>query len=185
MQSGLINKLNWVDIVVAILFLRIFFIGIKKGFIVELFKLFATVCGIFIALHFYRIISEFISSHTFITIEFADPVVLIALVVFILLIFKFIRDGLMLVFHIQPIPFIDKWGGMILSLARGLLITSLVVVFIFLVPIEYCRKSADSSFSKSYLIEVAPKTYAFIFENIYSKFSSNETLNKIIFESIQ
>jgi len=185
MQNGLINKLNWVDIVVAIVFLRTISIGVKRGFVVELFKLFATACGIFVSLHFYTRISEFIITHSPLTAELLDPVVLGGLLVLVLVVFKFIRDGLMIAFHIQPIPFIDKWGGLFLSLARGFLVVSIVVLFIFLIPIEYFKNSVESSFSKSYLIELSPKTYAFVFENIYSKFSSGEKLNKTIFESIQ
>ncbi|MFH1656102.1 MAG: CvpA family protein [Candidatus Omnitrophota bacterium] len=185
MQDALIHKLNWVDVAIIVVFVRIVFVGFRRGFTVEIFKLIATVCGIFISIHFYSSISKFVSLHSPLTAEFAGPIVLAGLFVIVLIIFKFIRDGLMFVFHIQPIPVIDKWGGLLLSLLRGYFVASIVILFIFLVPIDYFENSTKSSFSKEYLLELSPRTYAFVFENIYSKFSSSDKLNKEVFESIQ
>jgi len=185
MQDAFIHKLNWVDIGVAIVFVRIILVGFGRGFTVEIFKLLATVCGIFVSIHFYSNISSFVSSRSPLTIEFADPIVLAGLIFLVLVIFKFIRDGILLAFHIQPLLWINKWIGLLLSILRGFLVASLIVLFIFLVPVEYFKNSAQSSFSKSRLIELSPKTYAFIFENIYSKFSSDEEINKAIFKAIE
>ena len=59
MHDALIYKINWVDIAVAIAFVRIILVGFGRGFTVEIFKLLANVCGIFVAIHFYsRTISD-------------------------------------------------------------------------------------------------------------------------------
>lgn len=184
MTEEIVRQLNWVDALLIVVFIRIIFIGQSKGLMIEAFKFFGIICSIFISLQYYSVLSEFINSHSSIPIDFADFISLIGLIVLVLIIFKFTRDGILFLIKISPHPTLEKWGGLFISMIRGFFVASLVILCINLSTIEYFQKSAKSSFSGQYLLSVCPRTYAYLFENLVSKFSPNEKLNSKIFKSL-
>ena len=48
-----LKGLNWVDVFVVILLIRITYIAVKTGLSVEVFKSLGTVCAVYLALHYY------------------------------------------------------------------------------------------------------------------------------------
>lgn len=185
MIDKIVSQLNWVDAVIITVFLRVVYLGFRKGFMVEAFKLLGTFFAIFVSLHYCGKTSEFISTHSPMPIDFAYFISLLSLSVIVLVLFKFLRDGLLTLMKVQPLELLDKWGSFVLGLIRGLFVTSLISLIIFLSTIGYFQKSVDSSFSGRYLLELSPRTYAFIFENIVSKFFPEEKLNLIIFKAVE
>jgi uncharacterized membrane protein required for colicin V production len=184
MLEDIVSQLNWVDVLIIVIFIRIIFIGIKKGFMVEFFKLGGILCAIFVSLHYYSKLSDLVTSHSPLPTNFADLICLVSVSVLVLILFRLFRDGILALIKIHVHNVLDRWGSLALSLIRGIFVTSLVILIIFLSTIEYFKKSVDSSFSKPYLLNISPRTYAFIFENIFSKFSSDEKLNLKIFKSL-
>ena len=54
------KQFNWVDIFSLILIFRICYIASKRGMSVEFFKLLGTIFSIYLALHYYTLISDWI-----------------------------------------------------------------------------------------------------------------------------
>lgn len=185
MKNELIRQLNWVDIVIIIIIIRTVFMGFKKGLMVETFKLLGTLFAIFISLHYYSSISNFISSRMPLPVEFLDLIAIISLIIIVLIVFKFMRDGLLILFKTEPLAALDRWGSLILGFIRGCFLSSLVILLIFLSSIEYSQNSVRGSLSSKYFLELSPKTYAFIFDNIFSKLPSEEKINSAIFEKLE
>jgi len=185
MEKELVNQLNWVDVFVFIAFLRIILISYRHGFVIEVFQLLGTIASIFIAFHSYDKLASSISSHSPIPIDFSSFICFVFLIVLILVLFKFCRDGFLFVIKIQPLAVLDKWGSVALGVIRAALVSSLIIVTLLLSTIGYFQQSAERSFSSRYFLELAPRTYAFIFDNIYSKFSLQEEANTAAFKALE
>ena len=53
MLTHLIKSINWIDAALILLFIRMIFVGVKNGFISELFKSIGVVTAVFVSLHYY------------------------------------------------------------------------------------------------------------------------------------
>ncbi len=185
MEKELVNQLNWVDIFVFIAFLRIILISYRHGFVIEVFQLLGTIVSIFVAFHSCDKLAGFISSHSPIPIDFSNFICFAFLIVLILVLFKFCRDSFLFVIKIQPLAVLDKWGSAALGIIRAAFVSSIIIVTLLISTIGYLQQSAERSFSSKYLLDIAPRAYAFMFDNIYSKFSLQEEANTTVFKAIE
>lgn len=182
--TPLIKQLNWVDIFILILIIRITYIGIKRGLVTELFKILGTILSIFLSMHYYPKLGNFIHERSPLPLGFADFISFLALVIMGHLFFLMLRTTFLLLVRIEPQNILNKWGGLILGILRGLLAVSLFISILCLSTIKYFEKSAKRSFSSNYLSKIAPKTYEFLFDNLFIKFSPKERLNEEIFNKV-
>ncbi|MBM3248789.1 MAG: CvpA family protein [Candidatus Omnitrophica bacterium] len=185
MAKDIANQLNWIDVFIFIVFIRIILISYKHGFIIEIFQLLGTVVSIFVALHSYNKFAEFISSHSPIPIDFASFICFIGIIASISVLVKFCRDGVLLLIKMQPMSVLDKWGSVILGIIRASFVSSIVLIAVLISTIGYFQQSTERSFSSRYLLDLVPRVYVFIFDNIYSKFSPQEEINSAIFKAIE
>ncbi|MDD2653879.1 MAG: CvpA family protein [Candidatus Omnitrophica bacterium] len=185
MEKELVNQLNWVDVFVFIVLIRVILISYKHGFVIEIFQLLGTIFSIFIAFHSYSSLAQFMSSHSPIPIDFTSFISFVALIALILVLFKFSRDAFLFVIKMQPLAVVDKWGSVVLGVIRAVYLSSIIIVALLISTIGYLQQSAQRSFSSRYFLDLAPKAYAFMFDNIYSKFSPTEEINSSIFKAIE
>jgi len=181
----LIKQLNWVDLFFLILLMRIIYIGIKKGLVVEFFKTLGVILSLFLSLHYYTRLGDFIHAKSSLPLEFADFVSFVFLVMIGYLLFLILRTAFLLLIKVEPVNLINRWGGAILGILRGILTVSLLISVLCLSTIKYFEESSKKSFSSNYLSRVAPKTYEFIFKNLFVKFASQERFNEAIFEVLE
>ncbi len=172
-----VTKINWVDIMIVLFGVRIIYIGIKNGFISELFKLIGVVFAIFITFHYYTQVADFFKDHTGLSENNAGFLSFGLLWAVVTLIFKFIRDGILLIFKIEALSLVDQWGGLLLSILRSALVGSMVLIFLMISNLGYWRSHAGKSFFNPYLIAVSPKIYKATYDGIVSKFFPTEKLN--------
>jgi len=184
MPSELITKLNWVDILVIIALIRIIYIGVRQGFIVEFSKTLGVVFAIILSFHYYITFSSFIHTHSPLPASFSDLICFTALFIGVILLFKFIREGLALVIKAEPIPFLNSWGGLILGGLRAWLVTSVFIYVLLISGFSYIEQSARQSYGFNYIIHAAPQTYSFSFNNLIGKFFSGEKINQTVFDVI-
>ena len=177
----IVNSLNWVDIFMGVILIRAIYIGIRRGFVIEILKLIGVLFAIFISLHYYSGISTFLQNKVHLPKAPADFFSYGFLWAVVILIFKFIREGLTILFKVEAHSAFDKWGGLVLSLVRGLFLCSLMVLFLRLSTIEYLTRNLERSLSASRLVSLAPRFYEACYDNFISKFFPSEELNKSVF----
>ena len=70
MLTHLIKSINWIDVALAFLFIRMIFIGVKNGFISEFFKFLGVVTAVFVSLHYYSFLAAWLAeeNHSFLRI---------------------------------------------------------------------------------------------------------------------
>lgn len=185
MNFEFLKKLNWVDIFVILFFLRTLYIGLKRGFVVEFFKLLGVLVAVVVSLHYYTRIGDFLNAKSPLPLDFADFISLLVLASLITLLFKFIRDGFTVLFKTEVKSSINKAGGFLFSSLRAFALGSLILILMFSTTLTYFKDSIRNSFSQGIFLKIAPRIYSTCFENIMVKFFPNEQLNTSIFDSIE
>ncbi|MFH1640504.1 MAG: CvpA family protein [Candidatus Omnitrophota bacterium] len=177
----ILKNFNWLDVFVFIVLFRISYIAIKSGFAVELFKFLGVLCAVYLSLHYYVLLSDFIGDRF--NLKNAPKEYLISFIFTILAIFGYwvfiiLRKILARFVLLEPLPSLNKWGGFILGIARFILYISLIMYLFIISPVGYLRHSVNSSFSSRYLLKAAPVTYSGLWKGIISKFIPQEKFNQ-------
>jgi uncharacterized membrane protein required for colicin V production len=167
-----IRQLNWVDIFVTILLIRICYIAAKCGFPAELFKLLGTLSAIFFAFHNYIPASN--SVVNLLKLKeipiYVDFVMFLSLAIFGYIIFIAVRRLFSLFIKMEAVALLNKWGGLVLGIFRAVILASLVLCLLTISGFEYFKRSIEFSYSGSKIVKIAPAVYKGLWENIISKF---------------
>lgn len=163
MDLSTIPQVNWVDLIVVTSLIRGGYIGLARGFSVELFKLSGMLATAVISLLCYKELGRFLTAHSFLSIQVANVISFIVIFIVLLIIFKLIRVFLFRVLHLELFGSLEKWGGLSLGLARSFVFASLFLFMLALIPVEYIQKSVEEkSFSGQNIKKIAPYIKEFV-----------------------
>jgi uncharacterized membrane protein required for colicin V production len=179
------RQLNWVDILVFVVFLRLCFISVKQGLGVEFFKFLGTFCGLYLSLHYYFLLAKYLNGWS---ASKGLPGPMFELLAYGILFFF----GYLLFWSLRYVTFrfmtaeinmqLSKWGGWAFGLLRAVFLSSLILFALALTKEDYFKNSVRYSFSGNSVSKVAPATYTFIWESIVSKFNFGEEYNSAVRE---
>lgn len=188
MLTHLIIITNWIDVAVAFLFLRIIFVGIKDGFIFEIFKFLGVVTAVFVSLHYYSFLAAWTAQKTNFSWGFWDLLTFAALWGGMALLFKFIRVGFLCLFKIEANhEGFDKYGSGVVAVGRGILVCSLTVFLILLAHSGPATRMTFHSYSYKLVGRAAVGTYSFLYNNLADKLFAcghyNDAAAKVLLET--
>lgn len=185
MLAQIKNQLNWLDIFVVIILIRICYTAVKTGFPVELFKILGLILAAYLSLHYYSRLSLFVS--TLLGSKNISPLFL-SLLSFIflagtgLLVFSFLRRIFFKFVKMEAVSALNKWGGFVLGIARGFLFASLLIFIFVMSRADYLKKTVTTSYCAKGVFKIAPAAYVWIFEELVSKFTAAEKFNQAVFD---
>ncbi len=169
-------RFNWIDAVAVILLIRIFYISVQKGFVVEFFKIFGTFVSLFFAYHFYTRITDFISPYIpFFSESSKSLLVFLLIFTFFYILARHIRIGIIILFKIEPHYVIERWFSLLFGLTRGLLVLGIMFFVLNMLNIGYIDRSLKKSLSYTYIIKTVPVSYKIAF-NVYKVFNPEAKL---------
>lgn len=179
---NIFKQFNWVDILAIILLFRIGYIAIKNGLSVELFKLLGTILAIYLSLHYYTLFSGWLvrADAKPATVAFLNLTSFLVLAILGYLVFLLLRVIFYRFIKMEAVPRLNKWGGFVLGILRGFLLTGLIVFMLVASNIDYLKSCVKDSYLGRYLFKVAPKTYACLWNGFASKFMTKEKFNKTV-----
>lgn len=180
-----ITQFNWLDVFVIIILVRICYISLRTGLSVEIFKFLGTIIAVYLSLHYYTVFSDFLrgrSSAETVPLPFLDFLSFVVLAVLGYLIFTLFRIAFYRFIKMETTPYLNKIGGLILGIGRGILLTSLVTFALAISTLSYLKNSVKDSCSGINLVKVAPSTYNWLWNTVTSKFMIAEKFNKTILE---
>ena len=181
MDMSAIQQLNFLDIVILILLFRICYVAVKTGLPVELFKLTGTFSAIYLSLHYYIFLNDLMrrkSDPAIMPLKFTDFLIFIFLAIAGYLFFTFLRVIFFNFIKLEAVPALSKWGGLALGFFRGIFLLGLICFALSVSNLSYLNKSAMSSYLAGRASNVAPDTYKWLWNTIFSKFMGSEKSNK-------
>lgn len=178
MLLNILKQFNWVDIFVVIALFRMGYIATKNGLPTELFKLLGTISAVYLSMHYYTLWAGLLKGY--IAIKSADFLAFIVLVILGYLVFMLLGKLFLRFIQMEAAPNLNKWGGFILGVIRGVLAVSLIIYVFVISPFGYLKNSVNKAYSAKALFKVAPDTYAWLWNNIMSKFRPEEKINPTV-----
>lgn len=185
MDISALQQFNFLDIVILIILFRICYIAVKTGLAIEFFKLLGVLFAIYIASHYYTSLSDVIQRRYIpqsLPLEFVDFVIFIILASAGYLGFVLLRSTFYRFMKMEAVPKLNKYGGLILGLARGYFTIGLLTYVLMISSVSYLSNSVKHSYLGSRVSSVSAQTYNWIWESIFSKFSPQEKSNSIVNE---
>ncbi len=185
MLTQFFQAINWVDVVIAVCFIRVVFISLPSGFIAETFKFFGTITALFVGFHFYAPLAKMWAKNGVLPVQNLKFLVFTALVVIISIAFKFMWDAILLVFKLETThQGFDRYGAAFLGALRGWLVCGLVFFAALLIPHTEVHRQAMSSWSSRVVAQAAPQTYSFLFRHVIGKLFQGLKFNEGVFAVI-
>jgi uncharacterized membrane protein required for colicin V production len=176
-------SINWVDVALAVAFARIVFVSVKTGFIAELCRVLGTIIAVFVTLHWYSWVATAIGKKISLSPHILQLITFILLWAIILLIMRFVRIGLMMLFKVETThKGFDQYAAGVLSVGRGLLVCSLIIYAIFLTHHKALTGMAHKSWSNQIVGRAAVKTYGFLHNHVIGKIFPASQYNNAIEE---
>lgn len=179
-------EFNWIDLVVLLLFLRMCFIGLRTGLIVELFKIFGLILAIYVSLHYFSQAGNFLNNLVpFLGIKISDFLCFIILAGLSYATVVIIRESFRRMVKVEAVNVLDRWGGLALGLARGFLLISMVFIIFYFSGILYFVESVKKSYLGSRLVYTDVRLYEFIHKEIALKLVPDSQLNQDLYEVLE
>jgi uncharacterized membrane protein required for colicin V production len=156
----ILKNINWLDILVLILILRAVYIGSKRGLTAELFNFFGILVSLVAAVMWYSQTADVL------IINFKLPVWLSQFLCFVIIaqlvrfIFKYGLVLLLKMFNVQFVPQLERLGGGVVGLARGIILSGIIILAIGIIPNDYLKESIEiKSFTGNFLLKATESTY--------------------------
>lgn len=176
----ILKRFNWVDIFFVIILLRTCYVSVKNGFPAEFFRLLGVILAIYLSFHYYINFSDYINSLTGkknLSSEYLTFVSFLVLVIIGYLIFALLGRVVSRFVHLEAVPALNRWGSLILAIARSFLMVSLIIFIFVITPGSYFKNSVANSYSGKRLFKIAPATYTWVWDSVMSKFMAQEKFN--------
>lgn len=180
-----LKRFNWLDIFVIIFWLRICYIAAKTGFLTELFKVLGSIGSIYLSLHYFSGLSDFVRERLpteLMPVEFVDFLCFIFLAALGYFVFFLLRKIIVRFVKMEAVPKLSRWGGIILGVIRPFLVTSIIIFAMVMSSVVYFKRSVAVSYSGEYLFKVAPGVYSALWNGLLSKFMIKETFNQTVLD---
>lgn len=158
----IISRINWVDVLVAIVMFRMSYVAFRDGLSHEIFPFFGAILVVVFSLHYYERIGSFISQNLAnIPVEISNFVSFLVLVIGLSLIVRLLRAVLDKIIKIEWHPAIEKFGGLVVGIMRAYIITGIILMAMALAPFSYLQWSIrDRSLTGRYILMAGPEIYA-------------------------
>lgn len=157
----IVTKINWVDILVAILMIRMSYVAFRDGLGRQIFPFFGSILIVIFALHYYlQIGSGLYYNLGYIPIEIWNFLSFLGIVVVLFIIIKLLSGLVEKVIKVEWHPALEKFGGLIIGVMRAYIITAIVIMVLALAPLPYLQWSIrDRSLTGRYFLMAGPEVY--------------------------
>ncbi len=178
MNENILTSFNWLDLLMVIVMIGAVLRGTVQGFVGELFKLLGMICATIFALHFYVRAAEAFQRSFLLSAKFGEVLSFVLISILVILIFKLIREGWLLILKVDTKSSFSQWLGGFVAIFNALLICSLLFFFISLFKNEALNVFAEKSATGVYLRDLSPRIYKAAYHGALYKFFPDEVINE-------
>jgi len=160
-SMDIVGRINWVDVLVAILLLRISYVTFKEGLSHSIFPLFASALVLVLSLHYYVALGSAIAERVpGIHWTAANFLSFLVLIVVLSILAKLLKALLDTIVKVEWHPAIEKWGGLVIGVFKAAVITATVLSVLMLAPLPYFQRSIkDKSLTGRAILRIGPAMY--------------------------
>lgn len=185
MLTATIRQINWLDIAILILFLKICITSLKNGLPAELFKLLGAIFSVYLSMHYYTALSAAIRRQSSfaqenLPVDLFDFASFLALAILGYIIFTLLRILFSRFIKMEAAPHLDKRGGLVLGIGRAFLTVSLLAFMLAISGIGYLERCVKTSYLAKRLFSIAPSAYTWVWNAAASKFMAQEEFNTAV-----
>lgn len=138
----IITRINWVDVVIAVIALRIVYTAFADGLSHQIFPFLGSIAMAVLGLRYYTVLGSFISRVTGgIPLRFSEFIAFIMIVTALAFAIRFIKKVIDIIVKVEWHPLIERFGGIIAGIGRAYLIVSIVLIILVLAPVPYLQSS--------------------------------------------
>jgi uncharacterized membrane protein required for colicin V production len=161
MPMNIFTRLNWLDIFIIIIVMRISYVAFQDGLSHQIFPLIGTICTAVIALHYYHNIAVYIYQNAVrLPVKVLDFLSFVLLLIGIGLIFKLLRALSEKIINVTWHPLVERGGGLLLGFMRACVVTSVLLMIMALMPLSYLQHSIrDRSLMGMHFLRIVPNIY--------------------------
>ena len=172
----ILSRINWVDVLVIILMIRMSYVAFMDGLSHEIFPFLGTLAVFVLSLHYYTRLGDVISVNLgSMPAEVSNCLSFIILITILGFIVKFLKVILDKIVKVQWHPVIEKFGGLFVGILKAYIITAMVLTMLALMPLSYLQWSVkDRSLTGRYVLMAGPEVYS----KFKSFLSDNSTVPK-------
>lgn len=174
-----------VDLFMAIIVAAVICMGRKDGIVAEIIKLFGVFCTVFITLHYYVRLADFLRVQFFGKDAETEFFAFTLLAVTVFISFILISKGWSLILDIKSFAVVDRWGRLILSLIRSYFIGSLVFLALILSQHANATPLAQKSVCGFVFRNGAVKLYKVSYSTFIEKYFPSEKINLDVIDLIK
>ncbi|MCX5713607.1 MAG: CvpA family protein [Candidatus Omnitrophica bacterium] len=185
MLLDLLKRFNWVDIFIIIAVFRICYVSVKRGFIIEVFKLLGTILAIYLSLHYYSFLADYLNdrfSITVVPLEFLDFLCFVVLAIVGYCVFIILREGITRFIKSEAAPRLNQWGGLVIGAIRSFVLLSLIMFMLLISTLTYLNTSVHKAYFAPSVFRIAPGIYSNLWNTVMSKFMFGEKYNTSVTE---
>ncbi|MDO8525603.1 MAG: CvpA family protein [Candidatus Omnitrophota bacterium] len=155
----LLAKINWVDILVAILMLRISYVAFRDGLSHEIFPFIGSILIMVSAMHYYVALGGYLFRNMMNMPEelalFLSFLLLVVALGFIVRLLRLLLDKIV---KVQWHPIMEKFGGLAVGIMKAYVVTGIVLTTISLMPLSYVQWSIEvKSLTGKYILMAGPE----------------------------
>ena len=168
--------MNYLDVIIAILFIIAIVSGYRKGFIHQLASLAALILGIFLAVKFSKLISPFLQEHFTSSANVAKVLAFVAVFVIVMILVHLLGRFLEKTFDEIELGPLNKIVGSVFSVIKMLLIISSIMILLKLSIIKFNWPNQIDR-EKSYLYKPVESIVPAIFPYFQHSSETSSNLN--------
>lgn len=163
---------------------RGFYIGLRTGFVAELFRTLGIVCATFVILHYYLPVAAFLTKRLFIPQKVQESVSFVILTIAALLFSFLIREGWLIIFKVEAKSALNKWAGALCSLLTSYLMCGVLLLALIFWNNGYMNQHIHRSLSQPFFVKAPVRVYEAVYMAIIRPFFPGEPMNTKIFRVI-
>lgn len=156
----ILKSINWLDIIVVLLLIRGVYLGVRNGLTAELFRFIGTVLTLTLAVQWYSQVADILIANLTLPAWLSQFLCFVAIAQLVRVIFKYGLTLILKILNIQFIPQLEKVGGGVTGLGRGVLVAGISILVLSFFPSAYITESIyDKSYSGIFLVKAMERTY--------------------------
>lgn len=185
MIYNILTQINGVDLLIAIILVKVCWTAVKTGLVTEAFKLLGTIAATYLSLHYFVTLGDFMrggGAAKKMGLEFIDFLAFVLLAILGYIFFVVARMAFGRFIKAEAVPRLNKIGGFILGVVRGLLASGLIVFMLIISSVGMVKEMAASAYFGRNIYKLSFSLYSGMWNGFFSKVMPQESFNNTLLE---